>query len=256
MWNQPLINKNDSCYMDVVLNALFLDPSAAVTNALSGIPKCVPSAKICGARNSQITRMIQSKIRDVANELEIHSPGVDYYVSLEELRQSAKSCPILNGPERFDQSGMNDPSVFTEYIINIFPCLKNSGKSPLTYLETGPLKKINGMELSDVIDKQDQTFENPQLIIFDLTRLEKGKYNANVKVIPDEKLDFGTLSELTAVVVWRDYHYSVYVKVQDIWYYFDDTDEYVEEVGSYEDLLEHDDEFVSMDGKLFFYNVL
>jgi hypothetical protein len=115
------------------------------------------------------------------------------------------------------------------------------------------------MELSDVVDmhadKTGEIFDNSELVIFDITRLEGGKYNQNVKVVPDEILDEEQL-ELTAVVVWKDYHYSVYVIVDGIWYYLDDTEEYVEKVGSYEDLLEHNDEFVSWDGKLFFYVAL
>jgi hypothetical protein len=260
-WLQPLKNKDDSCYMDVVLNAFFLDPSRGVENSLEDISTCVPANNVCGTTSHQATRDIQSTIRDVADNLKMHREGVNYYLSLDDIRDSAKACPVLNDPERFDKDGMNDPSVFVDYLVELFPCMKNlnSGESPLVYLERGPLKKINGMELSDVVDmhadKTGEIFDNSELVIFDITRLEGGKYNQNVKVVPDEILDEEQL-ELTAVVVWKDYHYSVYVIVDGIWYYLDDTEEYVEKVGSYEDLLEHNDEFVSWDGKLFFYVAL
>jgi hypothetical protein len=249
--------------MDVVLNALFLDPSTFIKDAMSGVPNCVPPDNVCGTSNPEITRMIQSNIKDVAQKLSIHSTESTIHVSLDELRESAKSCPVLNSQERFDQKGMNDPSVFIEYLVGIFPCLKMAGESPLVYLHAEPLEQINGKDLSDVIDTHVETtkkpFDDPELVIFDITRLERGEYNENVNVFPNEKLDLsGTAdthlpAELSAVVVWKEFHYTVYVKVGESWYYLDDAKPYVEMVGTYENLLEHKDGFVSKDGKLFFY---
>ena len=266
MWNQPLKNKKNSCYIDVVLTALFINPSDAAVKAMNSIA-CAPSSKVCGTDENSVQH-IQAIIRDVAAELEEHSYESKYYISIDELRQSAKKCPVLNNNERFDRGSMNDPSVFMEYLVHLFPCLKiknSKGQliSPLINLETGPLKDINGFDLSDVVDnhmEKNSAFNNPPLIVFDLTRLNsKGEYEDDIEVIPDEFLNLsGTKyqdvpSELSAVVVWKDFHYTVYAKVEDIWYYFDDTDKFVEKVGTYEDLLSHNDNFVSMDAKLFFY---
>lgn len=255
-WLQPLINKDDSCYMDVVLNALFLDPSPEIKQVFEdSSPLCVPDNNICGTTSEEATRDIQSTIIKLANELNLHRRGANYYLSLDDIRKSAMACPVLNNPERFDKDGMNDPSVFIEYLVELFPCIRylNSDKSPLVYLETGPLKKIHGKNLSEVIGEENVIdFEDSELVIFDITRLERGKYNENVRVVPDETL-LHDLLELSAVVVWENYHYSVYVNVDGTWYYLDDAEEYVEKVGDYSDLLEHNDEFVSWDGKLFFY---
>ncbi len=263
MWSQPLQNKHDSCYMDVVLNALFLDPTRSVEKSLEDISRCVPANNVCGTDSKESTRDIQDTVRDVANHLKIigESKGVEDYVSLDEVRKSALSCPVLNSTERFDKEGMNDPSVFIEYLVELFPCMKklNSGESPLVYLERGPLINIHNKDLSEVVDMHadntGETFSNSELVIFDITRLERGKYNTNVHVEPDEIIlyDNGKRLELTAVVVWENYHYTVYVNVDETWYYLDDNEKYVEEVGDYSDLLKHKGEFVSQDGKLFFY---
>ena len=45
----------------------------------------------------------------------------------------------------------------------------------------------------------------------------------------------------------------MYAKTGHVWYYFDDMEDTVEKIGSYEDMIEDDDGFATMDGKLFVY---
>jgi hypothetical protein len=276
MWTQPLVHSNDSCYMDSAMIALFLRPCRAVKNAIEKKKCSSPDfTKICGERKS--ARNVQRVIRNTAIELSEHSPSSMDSVDLSFLRVSAKSCPALNGRERFDREGMNDPSVFLEYIFAIFPCLNMTVRkvsecsdcnaivsldektTPLVYLETGPLKSIDGLMLSNVIEIHEENsgieFRSPGFIVFDLTRLDmRGRYLKNVQVIPDQSIRLGGgRLQLRAVVVWHNFHYTVYAKVGRTWYYFDDMEDEVEKIGTYKDMIEDDDEFATMDGKLFVY---
>jgi len=262
--------------MDSAMIALFLRPCRTIKNAIEKKKCSSPDfTKICGERKS--ARNVQHVIRDTAIELSEHSPSSTDSVDLSFLRVSAKSCPALNGRERFDREGMNDPSVFLEYIFAIFPCLNMTVRkvsecsecnaivsldektTPLVYLETGPLKSIDGLMLSNVIEIHEENsgieFRSPGFIVFDLTRLDmRGRYLKNVQVIPDQSIRLGGgRLQLRAVVVWHNFHYTVYAKVGRTWYYFDDMEDEVEKIGTYKDMIEDDDEFATMDGKLFVY---
>ena len=270
MWSQPLKNKDDSCYIDVALIALFINPSSVVKKALSVVPECTPKSVVetCGAKTIESTRKIQDVLRKTAARLAKHRAG-KRTISIQSLRKASKRCPTLNNPERFDRSGMNDPAVFIEYISALLPCLTVKIKTnnnivkklhPIIYLETGKIEKLNGLDLSDVVDRHETKnrieVENTSFILFDLTRLdERGKYVEDVQVFPDRKMHMGGSKPvlLTAVIVWKEYHYTVYARIGRTWYYFDDLEKNVDKIGSYEKMIEDRDEFATTDGKLFIY---
>lgn len=277
MWIQPLLNRDDSCYMDTAMIALFLRPSRALKKIIGNSRCSSPGFEnICGGKRN--ARRVQEIIRHTARELADHSAMSEETVDLAPLRLAAKNCPSLNRHERFDREGMNDPSVFLEYIFALFPCLKMTVRristccrhcdaqisldekvNPLVYLETGPLKDIDGMMLSDVVDLHEENtntrFMSPSFIVFDITRLSmRGRYLHDIEVTPDRSIALGRRTlHLRAIVVWRNHHYTVYAKTGHVWYYFDDMEDTVEKIGSYEDMIEDDDGFATMDGKLFVY---
>jgi len=272
MWSQPLKNKDDSCYIDVALISLFINPSLNVKRSISLSPECSPRSVVetCGAKDLASTRKIQNLVRKTADRLRNHrKSNSTRAVPIQALRNASKKCPTLNDSERFDKSGMNDPSVFIEYIAALFPCMNvkietngkvETKKHPIIYLETGSLEKIDGMDLSDVVELHERKNKieivNPPFVVFDLTRLNhKGEYVDDVQVFPDRRLDLGGSKPLllTAVVVWKDYHYTVYARIGRTWYYFDDMEKNVEKIGGYNKMIQDRSEFATMDGKLFVY---
>ena len=272
MWHQPLKNKDDSCYIDVALIALFINPSSTVKKALSKVPECTPETVVetCGAKTLASTRKIQEMLRTTAQRLAKHrTSGTTRPISIQSLRRASLKCPTLNDPERFDRSGMNDPAVFIEYISALLPCLSVKIKTkkqivkkshPIIYLETGKLKQLNGLYLSDVVERHERMrsieVDNTPFVIFDLTRLnDKAKYVHDVQVVPDRKIDMGGSKPLllTAVIVWQDYHYTVYARIGRTWYYFDDLEKYVEKIGGYDKMIQDKEDFATTDGKLFVY---
>jgi hypothetical protein len=275
LWIQPLVHENNSCYIDVVFIALFIDPLQPVINVLRK-RNCVEN--VCGNTLKEV-RIIQDSVRKIATELSSHSEYSDDNFTLSSVRKSMLTCPLLN-KERFDQGDMNDPSVFLDCFFKIFPCFrtlkikynqegaKKKKKSkvtitlfkivnPLIALETGPIKSIDGKYLSDIVEEQPFTLIRPRFVIFDLVRLNsRGKYVKNLEVYPDEIMKInGRLLELRSVIVWEDFHYSVYSRVDGEWFYFDDMAADVKRIGTYEEMLESEvGPQVIISGKLYVYS--
>jgi hypothetical protein len=298
LWIQPLVHENNSCYIDVVFIALFIDPLQPVINVLRK-RNCVEN--VCGNTLKEV-RMIQDSVRKIATELSSHSEYSDDNFTLSSVRKSMLKCPLLNKNERFDQGDMNDPSVFLDCFFKIFPCFRtlkikynqeetfgNKAKSasrsqsrsqsrgrsqkrkrlkgvtitlfkmvnPLIALETGPIKSIDGKYLSDIVEEQPFTLIRPRFVIFDLVRLNsRGKYVKNLEVYPDEIMKInGRLLELRSIIVWEDFHYSVYSRVDGEWFYFDDMAADVKRIGTYEEMLESEvGPQVVISGKLYVYS--
>jgi hypothetical protein len=275
MWIQPLVHENNSCYIDVVFIALFIDPIQPVINALRK-RNCIEN--VCG-NTVQEMRAIQDSVRNIATELSSHSEYSNEYFTLSLVRQSMLKCPILNNSERFDEGDMNDPSVFLECFFKIFPCFRTlkikydqekrtkKGRSvtitlfkmvnPLVVLETGPIKNIDGKYLSQLVEEQSFSLVRPRFVIFDLIRMNsRGKYVKNLKVYPDESMKInGRVLGLRSVIVWDDFHYSVYSKVDGEWFYFDDMWRSVKRIGTFAELLESNvGPEVIISGKLYVYS--
>ena len=275
IWIQPLVHENNSCYIDVVFIALFIDPMQPVINVLRK-RNCIEN--VCG-NTVQEMRAIQDSVRNIATELSSHSEYSNEYFTLSRVRQSMLKCPLLNKSERFDEGDMNDPSVFLECFFKIFPCFRTlkikydqekrtkKGRSvtitlfkmvnPLVVLETGPIKTIDGKYLSQIVGEQTFSLVRPRFVIFDLIRMNsKGKYVKNLKVYPDESMKInGRVLGLRSVIVWDDFHYSVYSKVDGEWFYFDDMWRSVKRIGTFAELLESNvGPEVIISGKLYVYS--
>jgi hypothetical protein len=263
----------DSCYIDVVLTALFIHPSDWIyENIIDGSSGKACLKRVCGDVPLTTVRKVQKGVTEVARKLEEHYHHSRSSVDLSSLRSSALQCPLINKDERFDVGGMNDPVVFLEYIFTLFPCCKikrktNSRKTggvqvtmtrrvaPLQYLETGPLKGIDGLSICDLLRKQSWTLMHPKYVVLDLTRIDgRGRYQPNLSVLPNVVIEFKRTSlNLFAVVVWVDYHYTVYAFCGDGWYFFDDMKRYVRYIGSYTSMLQATPS-VEKCGKLYFYS--
>ena len=73
---------------------------------------------------------------------------------------------------------------------------------------------------------------------------------------PDESMKInGNVLDLRSVIVWHDFHYSVYSKVDGEWFYFDDMARDVKRIGTYSELLESNvGPEVLISGKLYVYS--
>ena len=261
MWIQPLKNKKDSCYIDTVLIALFIDPQKWVIRRLNA--KC--RVEVCGAKVPlKSIENIRNLYRQLAAKISNHSPSSKKTVNQGPVRNISTLCPLLNHKERFDEGGMNDPAVYLEFLLEIFTCSNNSkDQYPFFYLETGPLKKLHNTYLGDLIQKQSTKWVPNDHVILDLTRLDhKGRYVKGVSVLPEEVLQFGSKGHelfLHAIIVWVNFHYTVYAVVGDKWFFFDDTRPHVEKIGSYSQLLKQSEKKTGRpspltDSKIYFYS--
>jgi ubiquitin C-terminal hydrolase len=262
MWIQPLVNKNDSCYIDTVLIALFIDPQNWIIRRLHS--RC-HEVEMCGTKVPRRTvKKIRDKYRQVASKISRHNSRSHRPVKIEAVRNISTLCPLLNNKERFDQKGMNDPAVYLEFILNLFPCEdgKNSPEK-VVYLNTGPLKKLHNTYVGDLVQKQNLVWDTQcDHVILDITRLNsKGKYVPGIRIYPEECLQFENGPELLlhAIIVWVNFHYTVYAIVGDQWFYFDDTTDAVKPIGSYKKLLSQSYKTTKLpspltDAKLYFYS--
>ena len=251
----PLKNKNDSCYIDVALLSLFRSPCPLIRRSIIREQYDCIQDNVCGGSESRChVEELQREIKRIAIDL---SKGKK--TNIDCLREKLVNCPKLNETERFDKVGMNDPSVFIEFLFSLFPCLKEAVEMqkrfqcpdckekvqlythvpPLKYLVTGPLENIHGTELSSLINEQKHDFSDVPFIIFDLTRVDdRGDFVDDVVVYPEKKLRLGkSLVWLTSIVVWLDFHYTCYTLIKNEWYHFDDTKKKAFIVGDYDDLL-------------------
>lgn len=274
VWKQPLKNSKDSCYLDTALIALFLDPSKRLIKDME-TKQCSPNSlvSVCGAKNKQDVIEIQKNFIVISRKLMENYVGSEP-VSRERdrLRRRAKKCPVLNSKENFDKEGMNDPSVFLDYFLKLFPCLqitiqkkrKIMSISPLVYLETpGTIQQANDRTLRDLFLKQVKKqkitrFVDVPYLWIDFTRLDKGKYIENIALIPSMHITVGNHKFLlTSIITWWDYHYTVYTRVGRIWWYFDDVQKLVRKVGSNRNLVNDavngQENFAVYNGKLYFY---
>ncbi len=265
---QPLINDRDSCYIDSLLVALFADPSPYIKkHILTPSPTCVDD----DACNGDISYRIQDEIRRVAYLI-----AVGKATSVQSLRRMIKKCPKLNAGERFDITGMNDPSIFFDmFMLKVFPCLTIPSKGQevcpdcnqkvdvvdktnlLIPLETGPLDDIDGLLLSTIVKEQNLQLIFPDFVIFDLIRKDPG-YRDDIVVVPDREMTVGLSGmkntlRLKSLVVWEDYHYTAYCLVDGVWNYYDDTEDRVEVIGTYMDML-HSNPNPMTSAKLYVYS--
>ncbi len=220
--------------------------------------------KTCGDKVSiKTVQKIRNKYRRVAEHISNHNPWSSRPVNIKSVRNISTLCPLLNSKERFDQSGMNDPAVYLEFILELFPCSTILEKNQLVYLATGPLKKLHNTYVGDLVQKQDRKWDVKDHIILDITRLNsKGKYVPGIKIYPEECLQFNSAGSellLHAVIVWVNFHYTVYAIVGDKWFYFDDTTTHVKPIGSYKQLLRQSYKKTGLpspltDAKLYFYS--
>lgn len=92
-------------------------------------------------------------------------------------------------------------------------------------------------------------------IIFDIGRvnIENEKF-MKTKIIPSQTLtiESGNRFQLSAIVIWKKNHYTNYFKCNSLWYYYDDTESFIKEIGTYEDMLKSSPSAIT-NGKLYFY---
>ena len=119
---QPLLNLNNGCYIDVMMIALFRNPSPLVKRVVmkpSQDRMCVP-VDACSpdpVPSRRTAKKIQTATRNVALAI---SNGKT--TNLIRLRKIIRDCPELNKNERFDAGGMNDCSVFFEFFSYVHNC--------------------------------------------------------------------------------------------------------------------------------------
>jgi hypothetical protein len=287
---QPLYNHRNGCYIDVIMIALFRYPTPLVQKVMltPPEPRCIPPRRCSPdtTKSATATRKIQTAVRNVGKAISQNKT-----TNLRRMRKVIRDCPSLNTKERFDLDGMNDSSVFLDFLVNIFPCLcavtekKQTIKcpdcsakisyvpthSPLFYLSYGRnIKQWNGKKLSQLVksklnkDFNSLKFTKAPLIIFDFTRLDDDmKYRDDVTLYPDETMSFvrgGTKKKIRAIVVWKREHYAVFARVSNRgWYYFDGNHRQPIFIGPWSRLMDYnydnDTEVISplRNSKLFVY---
>jgi ubiquitin C-terminal hydrolase len=75
-----------------------------------------------------------------------------------------------------------------------------------------------------------------------------------LKIIPSKTITIGNGSrfQLSAVVIWTNYHYTCYFKCGKVWFYYNDLDSNISYIGSYKKFLKSDPSPVT-NGILYFY---
>ena len=119
---QPLYNHRNGCYIDVIMIALFRYPTPLVQKVMltPPEPRCIPPRRCSPdtTKSATATRKIQTAVRNVGKAISQNKT-----TNLRRMRKVIRDCPALNTKERFDLDGMNDSSVFLDFLVNIFPCL-------------------------------------------------------------------------------------------------------------------------------------
>ena len=104
-----------------------------------------------------------------------------------------------------------------------------------------------------------QTIIQAPYLIFNLKRASPySTRTISTKIIPDKTIIVGNKSlSLSAIVVHRGSrsggHYTAYLKLGQVWYYYNDMGPSINKVGSYEKLLSYDPSPVKY-GTLYFYS--
>lgn len=85
--------------------------------------------------------------------------------------------------------------------------------------------------------------------------LEKLSIKLNkIKIIPSKTItiESGDRFQLSSIVVWKDYHYTCYFKCGHTWYYYNDLNNNIKTIGTYQQMLRSNASPVS-NGILYYY---
>lgn len=172
----PAINglkwKDNSCYVDSVLIALFAQPSKWADSLLdidlarNPLPKLAGGIYHCGSssENDILNRQsVQRVLREVVQSIRGEKPALDYCT---DLRQSFRNCP---DPENYHDFSMKDAGEFLGYLISLFP-VNTSHRRKITYatndMSAKPDQK-NLVQTSTTVDKHASViqFVDPFLLL-------------------------------------------------------------------------------------------
>ena len=127
-WNIPLISDNctgkllwtgNSCYMDSVLQALFIVPNYFTDNLLK---MEVNNSDTC------YKKQIQIELQRITNT--IRNNTKDKVINVSRLRDLMKTCP---DPEQLWNTEFHDAGEFLQYILDLFPNTNIASKQVNTY---------------------------------------------------------------------------------------------------------------------------
>jgi len=111
---EPLTNTKNSCYIDATLVSLFTHPCFDINTLLQDD---AVGFDVCGAAEDDIVAARSSFIQAAAALQQWQTKNSDYERNV--IRKTATRCPDLN--DGFEKSSQNDPSIFLEYFLKIFP---------------------------------------------------------------------------------------------------------------------------------------
>lgn len=266
------MNRENCCYINSVLVALFSPQTTFINNMISSKLTLRTKNYFCSnnpSKDLKIRKQIQSQLQNINATISL-SPS---YNSCLKLRNTISSCPTN---DTFHLTDMNDASDLLQYILNIFDTkvatfrqniyLTNNLTSEMpkkmgkieenvvrdsvfididalaflpankTYKTSKFLKFKSYDEDINVRERkiiQRELIDSPY-IVFRFSRLfEYSDKFINTKITPDKNI--GNL-ELASIIIYQNFHYTTYFKYDDTWYYYDDNTA-IKVIGNYKNLL-------------------
>ena len=256
-----LSNYGNSCYMDCVLVALFLNKSEVIDRKILKRLPCLEP--------------LQRELNEVAYHLR---RGKDNNV--QNLRRALSYYKL---PQEFDSLGMQDPIELITFIfetlrVEICYCystitisnerdelvIKSENKKvlpiiPITLSSNDDVSYTLSLKFSEetvfdkpfrgIYTKKIDTYRyKSKFIVFCVNRLMGDRVNRTRVKFPETIGDL----DLYAIIVFKHHHYTLYIEKDLEWYYYDDL-KGVKRIGEYRDLLlSHPNP--EKGGVMYFYN--
>lgn len=185
----------------------------------------------------------------------------------------------LESYEDFSDNDQKDADEFLKYLFRIFEvnCCKNK---ELTYIlkddgnfefigcnindKLSPIVEIDSFNNNSIIEslkepnyfevdnfiykgqdykkiKKSIIFVEYDMMIINLRRFCLNGF-VNKKIIPNQNLILYSNNklELNSIIIWKDHHYSSFIEIDKIWFYYDDTIHDFQRIGNYSDLIKID----------------
>lgn len=249
--NIHLTNNKNSCALDSILVALF-----------SFTPNIISTILNTNYKDVKIVEL-QRALRNLENVPDITN-----------LRIALKSWPHV---EKYSTPGIKDAGEFLIYLLAIFPEINTSVKvfqtvvenivtcsrvdktsSPIQYISINNINQYDTtssfISSTTQVDRNQITIERliqADIVIFYLDRLDSISNTFNKKKIIIQK-SLTTLNGdrfyLGSVVAYSDNHYVTYIRMNDGWYFYDDS-----KPGKIKIRDISDTTFPTTNGVLFFY---
>ncbi|MHA2036968.1 MAG: hypothetical protein ACW98X_11070 [Promethearchaeota archaeon] len=255
---------DNSCYADVVLVSLLLFSDKFIEREL--IDKNVSSLKNdLSCKNKDVKTKIQQSLIEMYKYFKTN--GVcGGNVTFNNLRDELINC-VTNDEDynTFHNKEENDSRYFLNYILEMFeinkathntttyvngymevetqfnkPLVWNITSEELTIRKNNNYTNI-GLFLIKSTDDNITFLEESPYTMFTLERKDNKNKWINAKILPTESLVLlnGQILSLSSIIVWKDNHYTSYVKCNNSWYYYDsqDNDSKLKMIGTYEEMI-------------------